>query len=65
MNQNQFLTTGQLLELFPNLRPFDIDYLVRNRIIPCIKSGRGNPRKFPPEAVKIIQQRIVKTHASE
>jgi len=34
-----------------------IDYLVREKIIPCVRLGRSIPRQFPPEAVKIIRER--------
>ena len=36
------------------LKPFNIDYLVRNRIIPCITKGKGITRLFPIEALEII-----------
>jgi len=56
--KKKIFTTNALLELFPTLKAYDVDYLVRNKIIPCIKSGRGNPRKFPPEAVEVIRKRL-------
>jgi len=63
--EKQFLSTNAILDQFPTLRAYDIDYLVRNRIIPCIKSGRGNPRLFPPEAVDIIKARLAKLNGGE
>ena len=58
MKTDQFFTMEELLEKFPSLRVYYIDYYVRNRVIPCIKSGRGNPRKFPPETIEIILVRL-------
>lgn len=58
--KKQILTINELLELFPTLKPYDLDYLVRNRIIPCIQFGKGIPRKFTSESVKIIKARLEK-----
>lgn len=58
--KKQFLTINDLLKLFPTLKAYDLDYLVRNRIIPCVQRGKGYPRKFTSEAVKIIEARLKK-----
>jgi len=47
------------------LRNSQIDYLVREEIIPCIKNGRSVPRKFPLEAVEIIKAKLQKLNVSE
>lgn len=49
------LTIADIKKHFPGLRPSQLDYMVRERIVSCIRSGRGRPRLFPPEAVKQIE----------
>ncbi|MBU4444551.1 hypothetical protein KJ656_05645 [bacterium] len=58
------LSQKELQEL-TGLKHAAIDYLVREKIIPCVRLGRSIPRQFPLEAVKIIKVRLAKLNASE
>jgi len=42
------------------LRNSQIDYLVREGILPCIRYGKSSPRRFPVEALKILKKRLHK-----
>jgi len=57
MKENPFhYTTQQLLELFPELKPSTIDYLVRDRIISAKRRGRGLTRLYDEECLSKIRQ---------
>jgi len=48
------LTTNQLCKA-TGLKPYTIDYLVRNDIITCIKNGKGRQRLFPQKVIDEIK----------
>jgi len=56
MKDEQYFSTNEILKKFPQLRVYHIDYLVRNKKIPCLQSGKGHPRKFPNEAIEILRK---------
>lgn len=60
----KILTLADIKEKFPDLRPSQLDYLVRERIITCIRNGRGKPRLFPPEAAKQIKSYLSRVNPS-
>ena len=53
-----FLTSIDLMKIFPDLRPSQLDYLVRDRLVQCERNGKGHSRRFPPEAVEQIRVRM-------
>jgi len=55
----KLLTQNELQEI-TGAKHAAIDYMVKAKIIPCHRYGRSIPRKFPPEAVKIIKARLAK-----
>ncbi|MHA1703380.1 MAG: hypothetical protein ACTSWK_14065 [Promethearchaeota archaeon] len=50
------LTQNEICEKV-NIPPYTIDYLVKIRAVPVIQNGKGVPRLFPYEALKIIKKR--------
>jgi len=59
------LLSQKELQDMTGLKNAAIDYLVREKIIPCVRLGRSIPRQFPPEAVEIIKARQEKLNVSE
>jgi len=58
----KYLSQKKLCEL-TGLKNSQIDYLVREKIIPCVRLGRSIPRQFPPESVEVIRKRLAKLNA--
>lgn len=52
--------TQNELSKLTGLKNSQLDYLVREKIIPCIVYGKSILRKFPPEAIEIIKARLGK-----
>ncbi len=48
-------TLADLQQIFPNLKPSTLDYLVREGLIACRRYGRGQLRRYPLEAVEQIK----------
>lgn len=53
--QARLLTFADIKRRFPNLKPSRLDYLVRENLVTCIRSGRGRPRLFPHAAIEQIK----------
>jgi len=62
--KQSYLTQTELQEIFPGVKPYKMDYLVRIGILPVIKRGRGYERLFLPEAIDIIKYKILKMRLS-
>jgi len=45
------------------LKFYQLEHLIRSGVIPVQQFGKGNPRKFAPEAVDIIKARLAKLSA--
>ena len=54
---NEKLYTQKELIQLTGLKNSQINYLVAEQIIPCIKHGARFPRKFPEKALQIIKER--------
>ena len=54
--QNGFLSSSEIMDRFPGLRPSQLDYLVRERLVDCEKNGHGLPRRYPQVAIEKIRQ---------
>jgi hypothetical protein len=40
------------------IKCYQLEYLIRTKKIPVIRKGKGIPREFPEEAIKIIKERV-------
>lgn len=54
-----YLTQKQVL-VKTGFKFYQLEHLIKSGIIPVIRFGKGNPRKFPSEAVEIIKARLAK-----
>ncbi|MBL7067504.1 MAG: hypothetical protein ISS29_06570 [Candidatus Marinimicrobia bacterium] len=52
----KYLSQKKLCKL-TGLKNSQIDYLVRDEIIPCFRFGKRVQRQFPKEAIEIIKKR--------
>jgi hypothetical protein len=51
----KFISSLEILNNHPELRPLDLDYLCRNKFVEYVSQGRGIPRKIHKDSIKIIE----------
>jgi hypothetical protein len=55
-NQLQnFKSSSEILNNYPELRPIDLDYLCKNKFVKYISKGRGIPRMINMDSIKTIE----------
>jgi len=62
MGINSTLTTNDIIREFPELKYYQLEFLIRSRQIEVHTFGSGIPRKFPPDTIhklkSILKNRI-------
>ena len=51
----KFISSLEILNNHPELRPLDLDYLCRNKFVEYVSQGRGIPRMIHKDSIKIIE----------
>jgi len=61
---DKYLSQKEVIEI-TGIRFYQLEYLIKKGEISVIQLGSGNPRKFPPDSIKRIKDRLAKLNGGE